>query len=67
MKTITAKVKFKITEANKTKTVKAGPDFPKPAIPCFAGTADGIYKNSDPKSNRLFGAGYITGAGQVFN
>ena len=35
MKTITVKVKFKIPEVNKTKTVKVGLDFPKLAIPCF--------------------------------
>nr|DAH35021.1 MAG TPA: hypothetical protein [Caudoviricetes sp.] len=29
MKTITVKVKFKITEVNKTKTIKVGLDFPK--------------------------------------
>lgn len=67
MKTITVKVKFKIPEVNKTKTVKVGLDFPKLTIPCFAEIVDEIYKTSDPKLNRLFGVGYIIGVEQVFN
>lgn len=67
MKTITVKVKFKIAETNKTKTVKVGLDFPKLAIPCFAEIVDEIYKNSDPKLNRLFGVGYIIGVEQILD
>lgn len=67
MKTIVVKVKFKITEVNKTITVKVGLDFPKLTIPCFAEIVDEIYKNRDPKLNRLFGVGYIIGVEQVFD
>ena len=67
MKTITVKVKFKMSEVNKTKTVKVGPDFPELTIPCFAEIVDEIYKNSDPKLNRLFGVGYIIGVEQIFD
>ena len=67
MKTITVKVKFKIVETNKTKTVKVGLDFPKLTSPCFAEMVDEIYKVSDPKLNELFGVGYIIGVEQVFN
>ena len=64
---ITVKVKFKIPEVNKTKTVKVGLDFPKLTIPCFAEIVGKIYKTSDPKLNELFGVGYIIGVEQVFN
>lgn len=67
MKTITVKVKFKIPEVNKTKTVKVGLDFPKLTIPCFAEIVDKIYKTRGPKLNELFGVGYIIGVEQVFN
>lgn len=65
MKMITEKVKFKIVETNKTKTVKVGLDFPKLTIPCFAEIVDEIYKVSDPKLNELFGVGYIIGVEQI--
>lgn len=67
MKTITVKVKFKIPEVNKTKTVKVGLDFPKLAIPCFAEIVDNIYESTDPKLNRLFGVGYIIGVEQILD
>lgn len=67
MKTITVKVKFKIPEVNKTKTVKVGLDFPKLTNPCFAEIVYKIYKTSDPKLNELFVVGYIIGVEQVFN
>lgn len=67
MKMITVKVKFKIVETNKTKTVKVGLDFPKLTIPCFAEIVDEIYKVSDPKLNELFGVGYIIGVGQILD
>ena len=67
MKTITVKVKFKMPEVNKTKTVKVGLDFPKLTIPCFAEIVDEIYKNTDPKLNRLFGVGYIIGVEQILD
>lgn len=67
MKAITVKVKFKIAETNKTKTVKVGLDFPKLTIPCFAEIVDEIYKVSDPKLNELFGVGYIIGVEQILD
>ncbi len=67
MKTITVKVKFKMPEVNKTKTVKVGLDFPKSTIPCFAEIIDEIYKVSDPKLNRLFRVGYIIGVEQIID
>jgi len=67
MKMITVKVKFKIVETNKTKTVKVGLDFPKLTIPCFAEIVDEIYKVSDPKLNELFGVGYIIGVEQILD
>lgn len=65
MKTITVKVKFKIAETNKTKTVKVGLDFPKLTIPCFAEMVEAVYKVRDPKLNELFGVGYIIGVEQI--
>lgn len=65
MKTITLKVKFKIAETNKTKTVKVGLDFPKLTIPCFAEMVDEVYKVRDPKLDELFGVGYIIGVEQI--
>lgn len=67
MKTITVKVKFKMTGVNKTKTVKVGLNFPELAFPSFAEMVDEIYKTSDPKLNELFGVGYIIGVEQVSN
>lgn len=68
MKTITVKVKFKIPEVNKTKTVKVGLDFPKLTIPCFAEIVDEVYKSYDPKLTDCFiNFGYIIGVEQVFN
>lgn len=65
MKTITVKVKFKMPEVNKTKTVKVGLDFPKLTIPCFAEIVDEVYKARDPKLNELFGVGYIIGVEEI--
>lgn len=65
MKTVTVKVKFKIPEVNKTKTVKVGLDFPNDSCPCFSEIVGKIYKTSDPKLNELFGVGYIIGVEQI--
>lgn len=65
MEAIVVKVKFKIPEVNKTKTVKVELDFPKLAIPCFAEMVEEIYKVRDPKLNELFGVGYIIGVEQI--
>lgn len=65
MKTITVKVKFRIPEVDKTKTVKVGLDFPELAIPCFAEMVEKVYKVRDPKLNELFGVGYIIGVEQI--
>lgn len=65
MKAIVVKVKFKIPEVNKTKTVKVGLDLPKLTIPGFAEIVDEIYKTSGPKLNELFGVGYIIGVEQI--
>ena len=67
MKTITVKVKFKVTEVNKTKTVKVLLEFPDVAFPCFSEIVDEVYRSCDPKLNELFGVGYIIGVEQVFN
>lgn len=67
MKTITVKVKFKMTEVNKTKTAKVLLEFPDVALPCFSEIVDEIYKNRVPKLNRLFGAGYIIGVEQILD
>lgn len=61
MKTITVKVKFKMTGENKTKTVKVGLEFPNGDFPCFSEIVDEVYKLCDPKLNALFGDGYIIG------
>lgn len=61
MKTITVKVKFKMTGENKTKTVKVGLEFPNGDFPCFPEIVDEVYKSCDPKLNALFGNGYIIG------
>lgn len=67
MKTIVVKVKFKIAETNKTKTVKVGLDFPKLTIPCFAEMVEEVYKVRDPKLDELFGVGYIIGIEQILD
>lgn len=66
MKTITVKVKFKMTGEDKTKTVKIGLEFPSGDFPCFSEIVDKVYKSCDPKLNRLFGVGYIIGVEEVF-
>lgn len=65
MKTIVVKVKFKIAETNKAKTVKVGLEFPKDSYPCFAKMVDEIYKIRDPKLDELFEVGYIIGVEQI--
>lgn len=65
MKTIVVKVKFKIAETDKTKTVKVGLDFPKESFPCFSEMVDEVYKVRDPKLNELFEVGYIIGVEQI--
>lgn len=67
MKTITLKVKFKIAETNKTKSVKVGLEFPKDSYLCFAEMVDEVYKVSDPKLNELFEVGYIIGVEQILD
>lgn len=54
MKTITVKVKFKVPEVNKTKTVKVLLEFPKNSIPCFSEIVDEVYKSCDPKLTDCF-------------
>lgn len=65
MKTITVKVKFKMTGEDKTKTVKIGLEFPSGDFPCFSEIVDEVYKSCDPKLNALFGNGYIIGVEQI--
>lgn len=65
MKTITVKVKFKIAETNRTKSVKVGLEFPKDSYPCFSEIVDEVYKVREPKLNELFGVGYIIGVEQI--
>lgn len=67
MKTITVKVKFKITEVNKTKTIKVDLKFRKDKYPCFGEIVDELYCTNSPKLNEMFGVGYIIGVEQVFN
>lgn len=67
MKTITVKVKFKMTGEDKTKTVKVGIEFPSGDSPCFPEIVDEVYKVSDPKLNELFGVGYIIGVEQILD
>lgn len=67
MKTIVVKVKFKIAETNKTKTVKVGLDFPKLTIPCFAEMVEEVYKVRDPKLDEPFGVGHIIGIEQILD
>lgn len=67
MKTITVKVKFKIVETNKTRTIKVGLDFPKLTFPCFTEMVDKVYKVSDPGLDKLFRVGYIIGVEQILD
>lgn len=67
MKTITVKVKFKMTGEDKTKTVKIGLEFPSGDFPCLSEIVDKVYKTSDPKLNELFGVGYIIGVEQILD
>lgn len=48
MKTITVKVKFKITELNKTKSIKIGIEFPEDKFPCFSDLVNEVYATRDP-------------------
>lgn len=61
MKTITLKVKFRITESNKTKSVKIGVEFPEDEFPCFSELVNKVYATTDPRLNKLFYEGYIIG------
>lgn len=66
MKTITVKVKFKVPEVNKTKTVKVLLEFPENSIPCFSEVVDEVYKSCDPKLTDCFiNFGYIIGVEQI--
>lgn len=67
MKTITVKVKFKITEVNKTKTIKVDLKFQKDKYPCFGELVDELYRTKSPKLNEMFENGYLIGVEQVFN
>ena len=61
MKTITLKVKFKITESNKIKSVKIGVEFPEDKFPSFSELVNKVYATIDPRLNKLFYEGYIIG------
>lgn len=66
MKTITVKVKFKITELNKTKSIKIGIEFPEDKFPCFSDLVNEVYATRDPpRLNKLFNEGYIIGVEEV--
>lgn len=66
MKTITVKVKFKVPEVNKTKTVKVLLEFPENSIPCFSEIVDEVYKSCDPKLTDCFiNFGYIIGVERI--
>lgn len=66
MKTITVKVKFKVPEVNKTKTVKVLLEFPENSIPCFSEIVDEVYKSCDPKlTDCVINFGYIIGVEQI--
>lgn len=68
MKTITVKVKFKMPEVNKTKTVKVLLEFPENSIPCFSEIVDEVYKSCDPKLTDCFiNFGYIIGVEQILD
>lgn len=61
MKTITVKVKFKITGLNKTKSIKIGIEFPEDKLPIFSELVDKVYATREPRLNKLFNEGYIIG------
>lgn len=67
MKTITVKVKFKMTEVNKTKTVKVDLKYRKDKYPCFGELVEDLYSTNSPKLNEMFENGYLIGVEQVFN
>lgn len=67
MKTITVKVKFKITEVNKTKTIKVDLKYRKDKCPCFGELVEDLYCTNSPKLNEMFENGYLIGVEQVFN
>lgn len=65
MKTITVKVKFEITELNKTKSIKIGIEFPEDKFPCFSELVNKVYATRDPGLNKLFNEGYIIGVEEI--
>lgn len=67
MKTITVKVKFKITELNKTKSIKIGIEFPEDKFPSFSELVNKVYATIDPRLNKLFKEGYIIGVERYYN
>lgn len=67
MKTITVKVKFKMTEVNKTKTVKVDLKYRKDKYPCFGELVDELYCTNSPELNEMFENGCLIGVEQVFN
>lgn len=67
MKTITVKVKFKITEVNKTKTIKVDLKYRKDKYPCFGELVDELYCTNSPKLNEMFENGYLIGVEQILD
>lgn len=65
MKTITLKVKFRIPESNKTKSIKIGVEFPEDKFPCFHELVKKVYSTIDPRLSKLFSEGYIIGVEDV--
>lgn len=65
MKTITVKVKFKITKLNKTKSIKIGIEFPEDEFPCFSELVNKVYATKDPRLSKLFNEGYIIGVEEL--
>ena len=67
MKTITVKVKFKLTGENKTKTLKVDLKYRKDIYPVFGELVNELYRMNSPKLNELFGVGYIIGVEQILD
>lgn len=65
MKTITVKVKFKITGLNKTKSIKIGIESPKDKFPCFSELVNKVYSTKEPRLDKLFNEGYIIGVEEI--
>ena len=65
MKKIIVKVKFRMWEEDRNRTIKLTLDFPENYIPCFPEIVDEIYNSNDPKLDGLFDSGYIIGVEQI--